>query len=207
MLKIITISGVDGSGKSTQASLLTDHLREQGFRVFYFHAVQFSLAKKIAGFKRYCLLCRLSGKCQTESRDQEEKSVTRANSLQIFFRKLFLGIDLWRFRRLKEKLERQGYDYLLSDRYFFDSIVNIGYLEKKEYDREIPFFAKPDKAFYIDVSPETIMDRERKPDQGAEYLIKKQEIFGRYNDKWNMAAIDGNKEKGEVFEDIVSCLE
>ncbi|MFZ5981968.1 MAG: hypothetical protein ACOYS2_00100 [Patescibacteria group bacterium] len=54
-MKIITISGVDGSGKSTQIKMLTEHLRGQGLKVFYFHAVEFSLARKIANLRKYCL--------------------------------------------------------------------------------------------------------------------------------------------------------
>ena len=47
MLKLITISGLDGSGKSTQIEFLKDYLKSQDKTFFYFHAVDFSIGNKI----------------------------------------------------------------------------------------------------------------------------------------------------------------
>jgi len=89
-MKIITISGLDGSGKSTQIELLKNYLETNGKKVFYFHAVQFSIGQ--LG----------KGTVSTAS----NKSVEKANWLQIQLRKLALIIDLWRFGKLIKKQRR-----------------------------------------------------------------------------------------------------
>src|SRR4030066_1189821 len=133
MMKIITISGLDGSGKSTQINLLEDRLTAEGKRVFYFHVVEFGIANKIARLK--------SG----ADKDATKKSVIKANLFTVLLRRFFMWIDLFRFNNLVKKLRAAGYDYILSDRYFYDSILNVNYLYSKNKNLIIErFLPRPD---------------------------------------------------------------
>ena len=203
-MKIISISGLDGSGKSTQIKLLQTYLEAQGEKVFYFHAIEQGLAKKLIDFRNnYCLICKLSGKCKVYT----EKSVTKATWFQITLRKIFLQIDTWRFKLLRNKLRNNGYTYILSDRYFYDSLVNIAYLECRDalqcVSTGIP---KPDLAFYLKADPEIIMQRKRVPDQGREYLQKKEMLFIIAVEKFNLIVIDGNRAENIIFEELKNKL-
>jgi hypothetical protein len=56
------------------------------------------------------------------------------------------------------------------------------------------------------VSPEQIMQRERKPDQGLEYLQKKTELFKQKIIDWNMQIIDANQSKEAISAAIQAKL-
>lgn len=206
-MKIISISGLDGSGKSTQIKQLQEYLESQGKKVAFFHAVQFSLpqAAKIF-FKKHCLICKLIGKCKVNSKPKEEKGVTKANWLQIKLRKMVLPIDIFRFKKLLKKLDEEGFDYLVSDRYFYDNIINISYLSNQSYLSNLENIPKPDFAFYLDTDPRTIMRRDRVPDQGLEYLETKKKLLDEYTPIFGLTTVNGNKSKEKIFTEITTII-
>jgi dTMP kinase len=189
-MKLVSISGLDGSGKSTQIELLKNKLENEGKKVSYFHAVQFSIAN------------RKNGKAG------EAKSVTKASWFKIQLRKLALMIDLVRFKKLLSKLESEKYDYLLSDRYFYDNLINIAYLEaKSEKMKAKSSIPHPDFAFYLQTEPAEIAKRERVPEQGMDYLNKKKILLDEAATIWNLQVIDGNRGKEEIFNNIKSQIQ
>jgi thymidylate kinase len=192
-MKIFSISGLDGSGKSTQIKKLKEHFEKNDKKVFYFHAIQFSIAN--------VLNKRKGAKVQKRTSD-----ITTASWTAIQLRKLALLIDVIRFNVLIRKLQKT-HDYILTDRYFYDMIINIAYLQKKDYH---PIFFTwipvPDKRFFLNVHPEYIEMRDEPPAQGHDYLRDKNVIFHRYLPDFDLTTIDGSKYVQVVFDDILSHI-
>ena len=121
--------------------------------------------------------------------------------VEIFLRKIFLKIDLLRFKNLCRNLEQNQFDYIVSDRYFYDNLVNIAYLSKTK------FFLKekiktPDFSFYLEILPENIMQRDRIPEQGIKYLENKKALYDLLSKEFSLIKLNGEKNKEDIFNEI-----
>lgn len=206
MLKIISISGLDGSGKSTQAKMLQDFLEKHNKKVYYFHAVQYSVPQALKRFVSFKKNKPLNSE-NKEIKTGEKPGVIKAGSFAIFLRKIAFVIDVLRFSFLKKKLSKKGFDFLVTDRYFYDTIVNVAYLQNRNTPPRIEkYIPLADAAFYLKIQPEAIMTRTRVPEQGLQYLKDKKKLYDMFSSLWNFQTIDGSLAPEALFNELLSKL-
>ena len=200
-MNFFTLSGIDGCGKTTQLKLIIEHLQKKDFKVATFHLIDFSLANKI--------------KSRLKNKDgSNPPAISQASTLSLLLRKIFIIIDVIRFKSYYRNLQKQGYNILITDRYFYDQIINIFYLSKvfdvsvfPLWARIVLFFMiKPTKSFYLDVTPEVALSREKEIEQGIDYLNAKKIIFDMLAPKWKMVKIDADQDLINVNQNIKNSL-
>ena len=177
----ICIEGLDGSGKSTQAKLLTKKLCQAGYNaVFTAEPSQ----GKIGKFIRKRLF-------------EQERMPTTVEAL------LFAADRIEHVQNTIIPALKEG-KLVISDRYVYSSLayqgsagLNLDWIESINANAQ-----KPDLSLFIDVSPKVVLERLRRKKSVMENLQTQQyvqEIYQKYVEKGELRRVDGTKSKNEVL--------
>ncbi len=212
--KLITISGLDGAGKTTQIDLITQYLNDQNISVKYIwsrggYTPGFLLLKnvirKLAGKK-------VPSAGRTVEREKKLKNPKIAKLwLTIAIIDLFfLYVVYFRFLMLLRKT-------IIADRYIWDTLIdfklNFDFIdvEKMFVWKVLVFCApKPDFPLYLDISLERSMERlatknEPFPDS-EETLSNRLDNYKKLNEQANWKSVNAMQPIENVYDDIIKVI-
>jgi thymidylate kinase len=169
--KIISFSGIDGAGKSTQIERLCASLRQTGLSVrvvcFWDQVARLTRFRETAGHAVFggdtgvgtpsAPICR---------RDKNVRSW-----IMTAIRLFLYSLDAISLRMLVKRAQDSGADLLIFDRFIYDELANLelGRWMMRAYARAIVgFVPRPDISYLLDADP--VAARARKPEYPLGFL-------------------------------------
>ena len=203
---LISFSGMDGSGKSTQIEMLCNRLRDAGMSVqqlaFWDHVVAFSSHR--AGFSHKFLKSEGGIGAPGKPVSRNDKN-NRAWYLTLSRYGLYL-LDALNLRRVIAGARRRGPNVIVCDRYIYDQLATLP-LDSwfgRAYVRIIlSLVPRPDVAYLLDAEPEVA--RERKPEYPLDFLYEYRRSYHRLRDLAGLSMIPPNNVE-EVHDGIMQRL-
>jgi thymidylate kinase len=177
-VRVVTFSGIDGAGKSTQIQALQDQLLRRGFHAMvYSFWDDFVVLRRLREFMSYKAFRGDKGVGSPEEPiNRKDKNVTAWYTT--IARMFFYALDALSLRIALSNLSRGTADFIICDRYIYDELANLPLHRRfvQLYARVLGRFSpRPDVAYLVDAAPEAA--RVRKPEYPLEFLRRNRDAY------------------------------
>jgi thymidylate kinase len=204
---LVSFSGIDGAGKSTQIANLCASLRESGLKVklitFWDDVV---LLKYIREGATHKLFHGDQGVGTTASpirrRDKDVRS-----PVMTLFRVAFYFIDAISLRRIAKKAAHSEADVVIFDRYIYDELANLNLAKASTqlYVQSImKIVPKPEIGFLLDADP--VKACARKPEYPIEFLHSNRNAYLKLSQFVGGITIIPPNTISEVKAEVAQCI-
>ncbi|HKV76756.1 MAG TPA: hypothetical protein VJP02_01365 [Candidatus Sulfotelmatobacter sp.] len=175
--KLLSLSGIDGAGKSTQIDALLRYMDERGYRfklyTFWDDVVAFSR------YREHLTLRLFKGEKGVGSPERpivrRDKNVT--SWYMVLLRLLLYIFDAFRLSAVVSRAAKDV-EFVIFDRYIYDELANLPLqlwpvrLYVRVLQRVVP---RPDLAFLLDADPESAVSR--KPEYPLEFAHRNRNAY------------------------------
>lgn len=176
-VRVVTFSGIDGAGKSTQIEALTHRLRGEGF-----HVVRRAFWDDVVAFKRFREFISHNAFKGDKGVGSPERPITRRDKdVSTWYvacsRFVFYVLDALRLRLAVRRIF-PDVDFVVFDRYLFDELANLplhGRFTRLYVRMLLKISPQPDLAVLLDADPEAA--RTRKPEYPLEFLQRNRDAY------------------------------
>jgi thymidylate kinase len=170
---IVTFSGIDGAGKSTQIEKLRNYIASHGAAVkeltFWDNVVMFPGMR--AGFSRRVL--QSDGNVGTPEKPAERRDKNTQTVPLLLGRSILHLFDVFNLRRIVSKARSEESGVVIFDRYIYDQLAALPMQSwwARNFARLLLRVApKPDLSYVLDADPEVA--RARKPEYPIDFMRK-----------------------------------
>jgi thymidylate kinase len=214
-LRLICLTGIDGSGKTTLALRLSEHLRANGYNVHYVHGIHFVVLLRPIKKLAQMLFMRDTDEYADYIRYRNVKLTAsrRHRSLAAVYAAVwFVDYCLQAFRRVT--LPIMSGKIVVADRYIYDLLLNIALATGYPFNllcRLLPFFfifnPKPDVVFVMD-TPEEIALSRKSDVHSIEYLRERRSQYLMLAQRFGFPVLDGRADRDAVLSEVMArCFE